>query len=328
MDPPREKGTPETIQIHRLEFGVDWPPGHAAAFLVEAEEPILVDAGGPGEAGERELREGLAARGREVGDVAHVLVTHPHTDHIGQLPALREAGARVHAPPLTGDRLSRDAEDLRSAVREVGRGAGLDGDDLAHHVDRALDSLERSRRLLPPGEIHRAYGYGEPFEVAGLRFDPVHTPGHQAGHAVFFCDVSGERVVFAGDALIETFRSAALHVGLDRGAYEAIDAFYEGYDRLAERSPDRVYPGHGPVFGDYGGVLADSRAALDDLLADVRRTLRTIEPASPVELGRERVPEIDHPAPLLDTMGALGTLEGRGEVRFVEVEGGRQYRRT
>jgi len=329
MDQGTERGVnglPESVAVHRLEFSVDWPPWHAAAFLVEADEPVLVDAGVPGATGEEELRDGLADHGYSPEDVAHVLLTHPHSDHIGQVPTLRESGAGVHTARMTRERLSRDPEDLAAGVRETGEGAGLPPEELAERVERALDSLERNRRLMPPDEIDHAFEYGEPFEAAGLTFEPVHTPGHQEGHASFELELGTGTVLFSGDVLIEPFRAAALNVGLDRGAYDAIDDFYAAYDRLENRHADWVYPGHGYPFTDYRGVLASSREALDDLLADVRGTVADVGPASPLAVTRARVDRLDHPAPLLDTLGALGTLDRRSAVTFERHDGVRQYR--
>jgi glyoxylase-like metal-dependent hydrolase (beta-lactamase superfamily II) len=315
-----------SVAVHRLEFSVDWPPWHAAAFLVEADEPVLVDAGVPGATGEEELRDGLAAHDRRPGDIAHVLLTHPHSDHIGQVPTLRDAGAAVHTPRMTRDRLSRDPDDLAAGVRETGAGVGLPAEELEEHVERALDSLERNRRLMPPEGIDHPFEYGDPFEAAGLTFEPVHTPGHQEGHASFELALEDGTALFSGDVLVEPFRAAALNVGLDRGAYEAIDDFYTAYDRLAARHADWVYPGHGYPFTAYGEVLERSRAALDDLLADVRETVESVGPASPLAVTRARVDRLDHPAPLLDTLGALGTLDRRGEVAYERRDGVREYR--
>ena len=52
-------GSRGSVAVRRLEFSVDWPPWHAAAFLVEGptDEPVLVDAGVPDATGEEELRE-------------------------------------------------------------------------------------------------------------------------------------------------------------------------------------------------------------------------------------------------------------------------------
>jgi glyoxylase-like metal-dependent hydrolase (beta-lactamase superfamily II) len=324
----RRDGTPfpASVAVHRLEFSVDWPPWHAAAFLVEADEPILVDAGVPGATGETELRDGLAEHDRRPEDVADVLLTHPHSDHLGQVPILCEAGATVHAARTTRDRLSRDPEDLAAGVRETGTGAGLADDDLDGHVERALDSLSRNRRLMPPDSIDHAFEYGEPFEAGGLSFEPVHTPGHQAGHACFELELTSGTALFSGDVLVEPFRAAALNVGLDRGAYDAIDDFYLAYDRLGEREVDWVYPGHGSPFTDYRGVLERSRADLDDLLVDVEASVGEIGPASPLAVTLARVDRLDHPAPLLDTLGALGTLDRRGAVTYDLREGVRSYR--
>ena len=326
---PREPGgsdRPSSVAVHRLEFSVDWPPWHAAAFLVEADEPLLVDAGVPGVAGEEELRDGLAAHDRKPEDVAHVLLTHPHSDHIGQVPTLREAGATVHTARMTRERLARDPEDLAAGVRETGTGVGLPPEELDEHVERALSSLERNRRLMPPEDIDHAFEYGEPFEAGGLRFEPIHTPGHQEGHACFELELDDGTVLFSGDVLIEPFRAAALNVGLDRGAYDAIDDFYAAYDRLDAREADRVYPGHGYPFEDYRAVLEESRGSLDDLLGDVRETVAEVGPASPLEVTRARVDRLDHPAPLLDTLGALGTLDRRGDVAYELRDGVRRYR--
>ena len=317
---------PASVAVHRLEFSVDWPPWHAAAFLVEADEPVLVDAGVPGATGEEELRDGLAEHDRRPEDVAHVLLTHPHSDHIGQVPTLREAGAAVHTPRMTHERLSRDPADLAAGVRETGEGAGLGPEELDEHVERALSSLERNRRLMPPDGIDHAFAYGEPFEVAGLTVEPIHTPGHQEGHACFELALEEGTALFSGDVLIEPFRAAALNVGLDRGAYDALEDFYAAYDRLDRHDADWVYPGHGYPFTDYRGVLERSRGALDDLLADVRGTVAEVGPASPLAVTRARVDRLDHPAPLLDTLGALGTLDRRGEVTYEPRDGVRQYR--
>ena len=313
--------------VHRLEFDVDWPPGHVAAYLIDGPEPVLVDAGAPAEANDRELDRGLEELGYAPGDVRHVVVTHPHTDHIGQVPRLLDGGARLYAPKPVVEQLDRDPDDLATGVRETAIETGLDPDGTDEHVDRAVDSLERSRRLLPPDRVDVTLEFDEAFTVGDYRFHPVHTPGHQIHHACFRVDLGGGSVLFSGDALIEPFRAAALHVGLDHGAYDAVAAFYRAFDRLDGLDVDRVYPGHGPVFDDFRGVLEESRDRLDGTVASVERTVGEIGPATPMAVTLARVDELDHPAVLLDTVGALGYLDehGRATVDYDE-DGARQYR--
>ena len=53
------RGPSDGPGVHRIEFDVPWPPGAACAYLLAAEEPILVDAGGPDDSGWSALQSGL-----------------------------------------------------------------------------------------------------------------------------------------------------------------------------------------------------------------------------------------------------------------------------
>jgi len=319
--------TAERETVHRLEFDVDWPPGHVAAYLIDGPEPVLVDAGGPEEHNGDELLSGLDALGFAPGDVDHVVVTHPHTDHIGQVPALLDAGATLYAPRPAVEQLERDPEDLATGVRETAIETGLDPEGIDMHIERAVGSLERSRGLLPPERVDVAFDFDATFAVGDHEFEPIHTPGHQIHHACFQVIVGGSEALFSGDHLIEPFRAAALNVGLDQGAFDAVAAFYRGFDRLEGRDVDRVYPGHGPVFDDFEGVLQTSRDRLDGTVASVERTLRERGTSSPIGLTLARVDELEHPAVLLDTIGALGYLDEQGRATFeYDDDGVRRYR--
>ena len=311
--------------VHRLEFDVSWPPFHVAAYLVEGPEPILIDAGPPGGEARTALVDQLLPLGYEPADIDHVVLTHPHVDHVGQVPTLRASGAAVYAAAAVCEQLSRSESALEAGVREVGSAAGYEGDDLDDAVGQALESLQRNRELVEPDRTISFPANGE-FAVGNRQFRAIRTPGHQQYHASLETSVDGAPVCFSGDALIESFRPGILHVGLDHGAYDAVDAFHRGLDRLAESGATRVYPGHGPVFDDRVGVVELTRRRLDRLVAGTRDALGTVEPATPVEIATERVGEIQYALQLLDTMGALGTLEAREDVT-VEVDEGRRYYR-
>jgi glyoxylase-like metal-dependent hydrolase (beta-lactamase superfamily II) len=105
----------DRADVHRIEFTVDWPPGHVAAYLVGGPEPLLIDAGMAGDRGRRELDAGIEAAGYDVADVSHLLVTHPHVDHIGRVGAVVDAAdPTVYAPASVRERLARDPEDSRA----------------------------------------------------------------------------------------------------------------------------------------------------------------------------------------------------------------------
>lgn len=266
--------------VRRIEFTVDWPPGHVACYLVDGAEPVLVDAGMPDESGvggatpEETFREGIAAAGHDVSDVEHLVITHPHVDHVGQVPTvLEEADPTVYAPAGVEERFSRTSDELARRVRANARAAGITGDQLDEAVGMAVESLERDSALLPPEAVDVWVEGGDAVDVGPITAEAIHAPGHQADHLCFEATVDGERALLAGDMAIEPFRAVAMHDGLDDGVADAFPAFYDAIDRLEERDPDRVYPGHGPVHAGFHEVLERDRRSLDRQLDGVHEQL-------------------------------------------------------
>ena len=326
-----------TTGLHRIEFEVDWPPGHVAAYLLDGPEPVLVDAGMPDDRDpadpegsddhdpERTLCDGLAAAGLDPADVAHLVVTHPHVDHIGQVDTLLAAGdPTVYAPAGVRERFAGDTDALAARVERNVREAGLAGDQLQETVEMAVRSLARNRDLLPPAAVDRWVAPDDPIEVGGHSLEPTHTPGHQADHLVFRTDLDGESVLLAGDAAMEPFRAVAIHDGLDDGVFETFDAFYDGLDRLSALDVDRVYPGHGPVHRQFHEIVERDRESLDRRLDSVERAIRE---------GSRTVPEVtarvagDRPARYLlpEVYAAVCHLESVGRATVTVEDGIRYY---
>lgn len=261
--------------VRRLEFAVDFPPGHAAAYLVPGPEPVLVDAGTLGSDGERDLHASLADHGFEPGDVAHVVLTHLHVDHVGQVDALREAGdARLHVPTTFRERLDRELGAVRAAARENMRRAGIPPDRIDGAIRDFMRGQEIMRDIVTPAAVDRWLEPGSIHGVGDLELRPVHTPGHDATHVCYVARLDGERCLFSGDMAIDPFRSIVVHAGFDAGMTDGIEAFYTALDRLAEAGADRVFPGHGPVHTDLAGTIERDRATLDARVEECRAAIR------------------------------------------------------
>lgn len=313
-----------SVSVHRIEFDIPWPPNTAYAYLVDADAPVLVDAGSPGEAGTETLRDGLAEIGYELADIEHLLITHPHTDHGGQAATVVEAAdPTVYALDGVRERLARDTDDLAAAIRANAIEVGVPDPDA--EVDRAVDSLRRNRDCLPPEHIDVELAPGEAIEAGGIAFEAIHVPGHQENQAAFRHD----DLLFAGDTAVEPFRPAALHVGLDRDCYEAVDAFHEGLDALETVAPDidRVYPGHGPVFEDLQAVIERDRESLEALVDDCRTTLGDLGAATAYEVTDARIENLEkRPYTIFESVGALARLERQGVIGSTTDGGVRRYR--
>jgi glyoxylase-like metal-dependent hydrolase (beta-lactamase superfamily II) len=174
--------------------GVHHVPGSDTNWMLitEGADVTLVDAGYPADV--PHVLRSLELIGRSPADVAAVVITHGHADHVGAAARLRqEHGARVIAhdaeePNVTGVRTERISEldiALRSWRPKMLR--------FAVHVLRA--------RALAAEHVEdvETFRTDEPLDVPG-RPIPVFTPGHTSGHCAFHLPERG--VLISGDALI------------------------------------------------------------------------------------------------------------------------------
>lgn len=100
------------------------------------------------------------------GQIAGILVTHAHFDHILGLPALKGVPVWVHAL------------------------------DAAAMTDETLNCARLMGRTTRIPATH-AFGEGDVITLAGLDFTVLHTPGHTPGSVCFAC---GDHL-FTGDTL-------------------------------------------------------------------------------------------------------------------------------
>lgn len=207
----------------------------STAYLVLGEKPVLVDAGSPGEA-QRILRA-AAARGVQPGDIALIVATHGHADHVGAAAELqRLTGAPIAAHP--GDQSMIDAGRM-SNLRPVRSRHRL----LLPIVDKPFESFAIDLTLAEGMSLGE---WGVPARV-------IETPGHSEGSITLVFD-TGDAI--AGDVLIGGFLGGLLLPRQPRLPYFAEDLprLYESIDRVLAESTRQLYVGHGGPL-DHPAVL-------------------------------------------------------------------------
>jgi glyoxylase-like metal-dependent hydrolase (beta-lactamase superfamily II) len=163
------------------------------AFLFEAgDRLVLVDAGLKGSP--PRITEAIYSLGRLPQDVAAIVVTHAHPDHVGGLAEMvRRTGAEVWMHPA-------DAALVRG---------GLHGRPFGHGQSRASDALRRILNRLPETKREAVAVVHEVSDGEELPFDGLrawHTPGHTAGHLALLLPREGG-VLFVGDAASNMIRT-------------------------------------------------------------------------------------------------------------------------
>jgi glyoxylase-like metal-dependent hydrolase (beta-lactamase superfamily II) len=150
----------------------------------------LIDGGLRGFRGQ--LEQLLTGRGRTLGQIDAVLLTHAHGDHVGVAEVVRQAGATVHVHEA-------DAEMARTA-KPQSREAGM----LPYFRHRAtwrllISGMRLGAARTPKIASVSTFADGDDLDVPG-RPRIVHTPGHSNGHVVFHFPDRG--ALLAGDAIV------------------------------------------------------------------------------------------------------------------------------
>lgn len=236
---------------------VDGHPGlhrvtdqHVNAWILEVDDQlVLVDCGLPGH--ERLLDAAFRELGRGPSDVAGVLLTHAHPDHLGAAQHLAEAGARLFAHHdevhrAIGLAPRRDAWAMVPKLLP----------ELRHpHAIRFVAHATAAGFLTVRGPSRLESVSDGPIDLPG-RPVPISTPGHTSGHCAYLFPDQG--LLFSGDTLVSLDVLTGLRGPRPMPALFAHDPERAGASlaTLAEVDAAAVLPGHGDP------LLMDPRSAV------------------------------------------------------------------
>jgi glyoxylase-like metal-dependent hydrolase (beta-lactamase superfamily II) len=155
-----------------------------SAYLIEAEEPALVETG-PTTSVEAVLGS-LRSLGLGPDDLAHIVVTHIHLDHAGGVGRLAESFpmARVWVHERGAPHLIDPTKLIQSAERVYGR--------------QRLRELFGPVDPVPSVRLH-AVSHGDRLKLGERELEVIYTPGHASHHISLVESATG--ALFTGDAL-------------------------------------------------------------------------------------------------------------------------------
>ena len=290
--------------VVRISVPTPFIVGPVNVYVIKQDPPILIDTGPRVPGAFEVIEEGLAREGLAVRDLAAILITHAHVDHIGLTGQLvAESGATTFAHPDAAaqtQNYDEDAEQALAYYQKILLEFGVP-DDVAQRT-----ALERAK--------YRPYGERVQIDHIledGIRVGTFRThfvPCHSSSDVLFHNESNG--IAFVGDHLLKNMNPNPL-IRLSPGKEPRAKALIELHESLARtRALDIqwVCPGHGAPFTDHQTVIDKLIGKNEDRTTRIADFLSN-GPMSPYAVTKSLFPNLEEAHVYLGLSVAVGHLE-------------------
>lgn len=210
-----------SLIIHQLKLRI------SNAYLIAGDRPILVDTGAPNDT--ELIRSKLREIGVEMRDLAMIVHTHVHSDHMGSTAEIvAEAKCPIAYHP-------NDQEIADRAHNGLLNGIGLRGKIMSRFFSGAkFDSVNADIQLYD----------GMTLANYGCNVTVVATPGHTPG-SISFVTPEGDAII--GDVIMGGYVGGNVWPTRPNYHYFAddVDQAMKSLDTLLSRTKHKLYVGHG-----------------------------------------------------------------------------------
>jgi len=314
---------------HRIAIPTPFQVGPVNAYLLEGPPRTLVDVGPHTDEARGALESGLSAFGVAPGEIALLLITHPHIDHFGLAGWLKaQSGCRVVAHPHAVPKLA-DFAGYYAREQDYFKGE-LVAWGMPEQAAQLLTEIPKGFAVLaPPVAVDETLSEGDSIRIGPLALDVLETPGHSPGSLSFHA--RAHKALFAGDHLIRGITpNPLLEMPLPATGKrpQSLIEYVGALEKVAALDLEAVYSGHRETITDPAAVIRDDFGHIEARAERVLGLLAAEGPLTPYALMGKLFPQLPATEQFLgmsEAVGHLERLEALGQVRCTVRGGERRY---
>jgi len=333
----RQAPVPDLPRLHQIVLPTPWEVGPVQVYLVEGHPLTLIDTGVDRPESRRALEAAFEQLGLGLEEVRRVILTHHHTDHMGQVQALRDTGADlelwVHEDDAEDVELySMERDERIDAGNQLFREYGVPEDLLARQAARIRSWIVEEPLLCRPTQVDRRLRSGERIPFKDFDLELIHAPGHTAGHVLLHeprsCTLlTGDHLMGRSVPFTESYFVPGAPDPADplrrRPRFRGLPAYLESLQRLRGQSFRCILPAHGGIIDRPARAIEEATLFYQVRIQRIERALaRAAERygrASAWEVWQILFPKLDPVLQMRTRMvmviGGLDVLEAEGRVR-------------
>ena len=254
--------------VYQLKLPVPLPLRFVSVYLIEGDDGwTVVDTGFDYPETYEVWENGAAAVGCDLSrDVARIVVTHFHPDHLGGARWIQE---RSGAPVYMLEEEITQSKDIWSGAQATEPFVehlalhGMERRDAEEAADKMRSGLSLPERMLP---LHA----GEKLDFGGSTARIIHAPGH-ADNQLILHDERRE-ILYAADHVLLKITP---NIGLwPESKPHPLSRYLDSLESLRGLEADLILPGHGPIFHDLDGRINELALHHEERLDTMLGTLR------------------------------------------------------
>jgi glyoxylase-like metal-dependent hydrolase (beta-lactamase superfamily II) len=256
-------------------------------YLVTTDPLTLIDTGVKSPASRAALESAFESLGVGLDEVQRVVLTHWHTDHMGQVQTLRDAGADlelwVHEADVPHvENFSATFEENAEATIALFREHGVPETPLQLQAEWRRSLLRGQPTLCESTPVDEVLHGGERIPFKGFELEVIHAPGHTAGHILLHEPSSG--TLLTGDHIMGSAVPFTDHFYLGeapdpsdalqrRPRFRGLAAYLDSLRRLRRGGYRTLLPAHGGVIERPARAIEEASLFYEVRIQRVERAL-------------------------------------------------------
>jgi glyoxylase-like metal-dependent hydrolase (beta-lactamase superfamily II) len=311
--------------LHQLTIPLPFRLNHVHLYLVEADEGfILIDTGVNTPDAFAALKRKLGDLGLDFGALTHIVITHFHSDHCGQVARIREVG---QAQVVMGDAERTTQDAVRAHAHDEREERFLRHGLPPEQATRYAEVLPYLESLTIPFEVDRRIEHGQTVLAKQRQLEACVTPGHTPGHVCLF--LPDERIMFSGDHILQKITP-----NISYHSYSGPDPlgnYLHSLRSTLDLGANLLLPSHGPLVEDPAARIHELLAHHDHRLQtclDAMGTASTTAYDISLQVFGSALDHFGRWMALGETLAHLEHLVQQALVTKTEEEGGIRYARS